>query len=148
MKLLLTSAFVACVVVFGFATVNNAGGLASVITGVSTQADSCIEAVNTRDGLELDSSDYDVRYEHVDSKGNKDVIIQNVNQEYCGSAGCVFEICLVHDDNIELISFSYAGEKLEVLDSLSNNMHDLLLKGSNDTKLTWDYSRYVRTTAD
>lgn len=147
MKLLI-AAFSTGIVTLGFVAISDTGGLAAVVTGANNQADKCIEAVNTRDGLELNSSDYEVRYDHVNSGGGKDVIIKNVNEEYCGSVGCVFEICLVDDSEVELISFSYAGERLEVLDSLSNNMHDLLLEGNNDTRLTWDYSRYVRTTAD
>tara|TARA_B100000745_G_scaffold299643_1_gene250951 strand:+ start:2178 stop:2618 length:441 start_codon:yes stop_codon:yes gene_type:complete len=140
--LLLGSGLVALAAVT-FSSFSGSDGLAAVITGVESTEAACIEAINQRDGSLLDASAYTGTYTRVNNDKKKDIVLRNTTDAYCGSAGCVYEICLVNDSGVQLIPFSYAAQDLRVLDSITDTMHDIELTGKSDVRLVWDYSRYI-----
>lgn len=62
--------------------------------------------------------------------GDKDVIATVESRTTCGSTGCIASIFLT-DDSGELtpIPFSYALTEIEILDSVTQGMHDLRING-------------------
>lgn len=128
-----------------FSSFTESGGFAAVITGTDTDVDACIAAIYERDQITLTDAAYEVTYEHVDADKRKDIILKNTSEKYCGSAGCVFEICLIADSGVELIAFSYAAQDITILDSLTQQMHDIQLTGKSNVTLVWDTSNYRRS---
>lgn len=124
-------------------SVSDTMSLASVITGTSGVASKCVFAINERDGTALTTSDYETEYQDIDNNGTKDAVLKNTQDAYCGSAGCVFEICLVEGNEVVLLPFSYAAEKLSIKNTYTNNMRDIDLVGKSRIKLVWDYTRYI-----
>ena len=143
MKPLLIGVPIITLAAFVFSMVSGGGGLAAAITGVNGTAKSCIIALNERDGTELTAGDFEIEYARINVDSQNDVILKNISDSYCGSAGCVFELCLVSGDSVELLPFSYAGNELEVLATQNDQMYDIALTGKTETRLVWDFGRYI-----
>lgn len=143
MKPLLLGSGVFVLAVVTFTSLSGSGGLATVITKENSPEAACIKAVNQRDGSMLDSSAYTSKRTRINNDKEKDVILRNTTDAFCGSVGCVYEICLVEGTTVELIPFSYATQDLHVLDSITNTMHDIELRGKSDARLVWYYTRYI-----
>jgi len=145
MKPLLIGSGVAALAAITLTSLPNTGIIATVIKSGNTAAAQCVEAVNQRDQNTLTLEAYEVATQRVNSDNRKDVILKNTTDTFCGSAGCVYEICLQDEDRVNLIAFSYAANDLKVLGSITEDMHDIALTGKSDVHLVWDHGRYIHS---
>lgn len=84
----------------------------------------------------------------INSDGKKDAIVQYTKGPQCGSGGCVYELC-VSDSNTgsyRHIPFGLTGKSIEVLQTITNNMHDLELNHDVHLVMSWNGSAYELTT--
>lgn len=88
-------------------------------------------------------SNFIISKENINSDGKEDAIVQYKNELNCGSAGCVFEICLSTSNNAYThLPFGYAGESLKAKQTVTNDMADLMLNNDESLILTWNGSSY------
>ncbi len=73
-----------------------------------------------------------------------DRIVHLTDSAYCGTNGCITEICLVDGSNdVTPIPFAYATNNFEVLTTKTNNYYDI--KINNNIIVSWDGTHYVPT---
>jgi hypothetical protein len=79
--------------------------------------------------------------------GKKDVIAIVESGKTCGTGGCIASI-FVEDEfgTLVAIPFTYAVKHIEVLDSLTQGMHDLKLNNDEHRRMIWNGSTYVPET--
>ena len=121
------------------ATTDNGIHLATVIAGADSQVAKCIQALpEGKRGLQ-----YISEKKRLNTDSRKDIVLTATSDSQCGSAGCTHELCLINDNQAEIISFGYASETLTVKDVASNGMYDIQLQGKSTTDLQWDGTRYI-----
>ncbi len=133
------------VVVFAlvtFSQLSDKNLLASVITSDSLEK-SCVDAINERDSLHTTIHEYEIRHERINADRTNDVVLKGTQGGQCGSAGCVYELCLNIKNKAKLISFGYAGQGLIVKNVLTNGMHDISIGQANAVVFIWDGTRYI-----
>ena len=142
MKALLATGSIFALATIGFYSVPGASGLASVITGVNTSVEECLTeiALSKKNGV-IES--YEVVRERIDTDSTKDIIIQDTSADACGSVGCIYEICLVSDGEVTRNPFGFAAEDFIVMDTITNNRHDIQLQGKSTLNFKWDGDRYI-----
>lgn len=125
---------------FVFANTSIVGNVASVIQTVDASAESCLAELALKSNS--NSNTYSTQKERINGDSQDDIIFKGTNEELCGSAGCIHELCISDETGFTIASFGYAADTLIVKDSLTNDMHDLRLVGKSTTDLIWDGTRY------
>lgn len=137
----------ACVIILLYAAIaftgmGNSGGIAAVIGSqkklvyaecITTFSDEPLTSFTLHE-VDLDNDQiFDVLVQHTDS-----------NREACGTAGCVYEIC-VHDKNGTYvhIPFGFAAHSISAQHTTNNGMKDIILNEDPDLRMTWNGSRYT-----
>ena len=81
---------------------------------------------------------------HLDSNNSIDALVQYADGEECGSAGCVYEICVQDDSgSYTHIPFGFAAEEIELGETTSNGMKDLILNNDKNRTMSWDGQTYT-----
>lgn len=76
-----------------------------------------------------------------------DAMVRYNNEEACGSAGCVYELCVSSKTGTyEHIPFGFAAQDIQIGDTKTNGMKDLILNDDKDLKMSWDGQNYVLST--
>jgi hypothetical protein len=88
-------------------------------------------------------NDIELRYEYINTDSFIDVIARVKSESTCGTNGCITTLHIVDDttfEPIQLRGFTYATNKLTVMESITNGMHDVKI---NDTiTMTWNGNHY------
>lgn len=80
----------------------------------------------------------------LNNDGKKDVIAIVESALTCGTGGCIASIFLENDlGELSAIPFAYAVRDIEVLESMTQGMHDLRVNKDSTSKLVWNGSTYV-----
>lgn len=80
---------------------------------------------------------------HLNNDRNLDVIARIESPTTCGGGGCITTLFVRTEDNLlEAIPFSYAVKDIEVLESVTQGMHDIRLNKSIDSTMIWDGNQY------
>jgi len=84
------------------------------------------------------------RIEYINTDSRKDIIATIDSPATCGSGGCIATIFLQNDSGAFLpINFAYAVKQIEVENSITNQMHDLIINGNKETPMKWDGEQYT-----
>lgn len=124
-------------------------GASLIMSGVSQTElrNTVINHYNTilsdKDTVSTDA-EVDLRTEHINTDNKLDVIATAHTDASCGSGGCITTIFLQNEfQEFVPISFAYAIKHIEVLGSVTNDMHDLMLNNDKRSKLIWNGSTYT-----
>ncbi len=115
--------------------------LANVMAATDSNLQDCLRSISAAQGDTMSVEDVSVTRAKIDMDANPDYILKLGGDAYCGTTGCVHEICLDDGSTATKIAFGYAAPDIKVTETISNNMHSLLL-GSGVT-LEWDGERYI-----
>ena len=84
---------------------------------------------------------------HLNNDHELDVIARIESTATCGSGGCVTTLFVRTEDGLlEAIPFSYAIKQIEVLESVTQGMHDIRLNESIGSTMIWDGTQYSTNT--
>ena len=90
------------------------------------------------------SYELEMQYTMVNTDTRRDIIAVVRSDETCGSGGCVMTIFIQNElKAFEPIDFRYAVVSIDVEDTITRGMHDLMINGSKDTRLIWNDISYV-----
>ena len=136
---------------FGFAvilvSVGNTEQLASTMSSMTdrsaTLLHKCVATLNARSHTTYRSSDFTTTNQTFDLDATVGLIMKSNMSNECGSTGCIFRLCEKRNNAVTVLSFQYAGQQLQVLQSTTNGMHNLKLSGRNKTIFSWDGMNYV-----
>jgi hypothetical protein len=79
---------------------------------------------------------------YINSDQDLDIVVRVESDDTCGSGGCITTIFLQTDiGTFEPVPFTYAIKSFKVLETLTNQMHDIQVNG--DGLITWDGSKYT-----
>jgi hypothetical protein len=77
--------------------------------------------------------------------GKKDVIAIVQSEATCGSGGCIASIFLENEvGELTAVPFQYALRHIEVLESMTNSMHDLRINHDTTSRMIWNGAEYVK----
>lgn len=84
---------------------------------------------------------------HLDGDATTDHLIMLDSMDTCGSAGCLYEICISKGQGggVTHIPFGYAAQDITSLNTLTNGMRDLRINDDDTLILTWDGTQYTLT---
>jgi Na+-translocating ferredoxin:NAD+ oxidoreductase RnfG subunit len=84
---------------------------------------------------------------HLNTDRDLDIIARVESPATCGGGGCITTLFVRTEDGLlESVSFAYAVKELEVLESVTNEMHDIRLNGSMESTMVWDGKQYSTNT--
>jgi len=113
--------------------------MAAVITNQHTSLfKECISSFSDKSIDEFETTLVNLNADKV-----KDGIIRHTGGEYCGSGGCVYELCLSEDKgNYTHVSFGFAAQSLTVKETSTNGFRDLILNNDDDLHMSWNGTAY------
>lgn len=126
---------------FFAANLATGGALMAAVGSVGNNVrDTCAELIaNKHPGVDTSTLTFEGAAVN-DTRGD-DYLVRLSGEAYCGSAGCIHELCLNDGDSVRLIPFGYAAKNLGVLGTTgSNNYRDIELNG--EMTLSFDGNRY------
>ena len=89
------------------------------------------------------AEDYSVTREDLNRDKIDDYIVSIQTSDFCGSAGCVHELCIFDGvGELEEINFGLAAHTVHKLETVTNGMHDLELNENTELHLRWNENRY------
>lgn len=116
--------------------------LASVFSATGAAATACSDALIAAHGQALTKEDIVLLRTNITTSGESDHIAQLTSDTFCGTNGCVFEICTrAADGTTELINFGYAGTSLKPASTNNEGKFDLIL--NDEFRLTWSNGQYT-----
>jgi hypothetical protein len=138
--LLIAGGVVVCTLCTTLILQTNIQSVATVFLSQNSEKYSaCIQTFSNKS---LDS--FTITQTHLNNDTKIDALIEQTDKDACGTAGCVYEICLsTNDGSFTHVPFGYAAKKITVRETLTNNMYDLMLNDEKKLKMTWDGTRYV-----
>ena len=84
---------------------------------------------------------------HLNDDAGPDALVQYKSGNACGSAGCVYELCMSADAGVyEHVPFGFAAKKITIADTKTNGMKDLILNEDKNLQMSWDGQSYVLST--
>lgn len=115
-------------------------GLAAELIGSEHGLASCIASFAPDKKMD----DFDISTAKINNDEIPDAVIRYTNPGYCGSAGCVYELCVSDRAGLyTYVPFSIAAHVLVVSETVTNDVHDIELNNDPHLLFTWDGSRYV-----
>lgn len=81
-------------------------------------------------------------YTRISNDKDKDIVVTMISDKSCGTGGCLTAIFIQKDDTFEPIDFSYVVQDIKVLETITQNMHDLRINKNAKSKMTWNGSHY------
>lgn len=127
------------VLAMSFATGTN---VASVFLGTTATERACLEAIQTVHGSSVTKESVLLTKTNIQTNRNPDYIAQLTSDAYCGTNGCLFEICTTNaQGEASVINLGYAGMSLTPASTNSNGMFDLIL--NDDFRLSWTDGQYT-----
>lgn len=113
-------------------------GLLQSALGAHSAYEQCIREFSTKS---IDR--FDINEAYINSDTQVDAIVAHTDGAECGSGGCVHELCIADQDTgYRHMSFGFAAQEVAVQETLTNDMHDLILNNSKDLRLQWDGHMY------
>lgn len=91
---------------------------------------------------EVGRGDLTISPAHLNNDTTIDTIVELVHESTCGSAGCVFELCVSDDGRYKHHEFGFVAETITAQDALSNGMHDIIINNDSSLRLVWDGRQY------
>ena len=83
-------------------------------------------------------------YTHINQDSLLDLTAILESQETCGTGGCIATIFLQNGiGEFEPTGFRYAVRDIEVLESITNGMHDIRLNGDTTERMVWNGAQYL-----
>jgi hypothetical protein len=145
MKYGLYALFLLSVVMLGYQVISGGAAyipnLAAVVAATDSSWQSCLQQISDTHGHTIDTSDAQVTRTKIDTDASTDYLIELTGDNFCGSAGCIFEICLARDTEAKHVPFGYAATSVEVTEGIENGMRDLVLNGQHT--LRWSGESYL-----
>jgi hypothetical protein len=126
-----------------FLNPQNLAGVATVIG--SQQKIIYAECISTFTDAPLQT--FSITNVHLNDDQKQDALVQYESDEACGSAGCVYELCISGKaGTYEHIPFGFAAKEIQIGDTKTNGMKDLILNADKALKMSWDGQSYVLST--
>lgn len=99
---------------------------------------SCIRSFTNED-----PSAFKITEVSLNSDGKADALVQYTNKDQCGSGGCIFELCLSNNTgSAEHIPFGLTARSIDVLQTVTNSMHDLEINKDDHLIMSWNGKEY------
>ena len=103
------------------------------------------ECINTFSNETLEA--FTITNAHLNDDQRADALVQYKDEKACGSAGCVYELCISSKTGTyEHIPFGFAAKEIQIGDTKTNGMKDLILNADKNLKMSWDGQSYVLST--
>ena len=99
----------------------------------------CIEQISDTSSI----ADYESTQVRIDNDSIKDFVLKGTSDPLCGSAGCIHELCLVTKDSVRLIPFGFATKELAILNTLTEDFHDIELRKPSRVQMRWNGTNYA-----
>ncbi len=81
---------------------------------------------------------------HLNTDRNADLIATIDAPEACGTGGCIPNLMIKSaKGEFEIVRFGYAVKSIEVVDSVTEGMHDLRINGDLENLMTWNGKQYI-----
>lgn len=133
--------------VLGFVAFNSLADDVSLtaLTFFSTQSThQCISEIQ-ESYTKVEQDVFEVTRADLNGDSKKDFIVKINDAELCGSAGCIYELCIFDAvGELSHISFGFAATNIKPLETLTNGMRDLEINGDKTLRLEWNTKRYER----
>ncbi len=114
--------------------------IANVIAAADSNLQDCLSAISREQGSTLTTKDISVTRAQINTDEEPDYLLQLSGDTYCGTTGCVYEICINKEGTATKIAFGYAAQGITVAETITNGMHSLVL--NSGVTLEWDGERY------
>ncbi len=89
---------------------------------------------------------FTILYEDLNADKKDDAFVQYTEGDACGSAGCVFELCMNTGASFTYIPFGIAGSEITVMQTMTNGMRDIEIKNTDQKdqrfRLYWNGTTY------
>jgi hypothetical protein len=141
MKIILSIVGVAILAaITSFLFAENIPGLASVIA--STKRTLYAECISTYSDAPIKS--FLITEVELNGDGFADAFVQSTQDNACGTAGCIYELCLSDGNGTyRHVTFGYAAKKIEATETKTSGMSDIILNDDRKLKMSWSGSEYV-----
>ena len=114
--------------------------MANVIAAADSSLQDCLSAISREQGSTVTTKDVSVIRAQIDTDEQPDYVLRLSGDPYCGTTGCVYEICIKKDGTAAKVAFGYAAQNITVAETVTNGMHSILL--NSGVTLEWDGERY------
>lgn len=142
--------FVCCIVLLGIFFLQSniperigllaSNTLANVIASQQTALyNACIESFDTK----TSKAHFSISKAHINIDDIEDAVLLYTDDAHCGSGGCQAEFCISEADTFVHVPFGFAAHSIEIQETITNQMHDVLIKGNSNSKMIWDGSSYI-----
>ena len=86
----------------------------------------------------------EIKSEYINDDKKKDIVAIVESSKTCGGGGCISTMYIQDDYNgYSPINFQFAVKEIDVMSTLTNNMHDIMINGDTKSMMTWNGSQYV-----
>jgi hypothetical protein len=141
MKIILIIGGIVCLAgIASFLFAENIPGLASVIASSKrTMYAECISSYSDKPLQSFLITEVELNGDHYN-----DAFVQSSSDDACGTAGCIYELCLSDANGFYThTSFGYAAKNIEASETKTSGMSDIILNDDRSLKMTWSGSEYI-----
>jgi|GEM_PF-2132942 len=103
-------------------------------------SDHCIALLTQND---RQAGEYTVQKARINTDDTTDYILKGRSDNLCGSAGCIYELCIYTDTGMEILPFGYAAEAIELKGTATQSMYDIQLIGKSSASFQWTGDKYT-----
>lgn len=141
MRLLLSIGFLVLCGLLGFFALRGSVGMEAlaILSGAQSECLRAIEVAHphaVRDRFVIERTD-------LTGDTIADYVVEMVSDSTCGTAGCLFELCIKNDlGEVTHVPFGYAARSIRPLDTISAGMRDIEVNSDGTIRLSWNGSRY------
>ena len=141
-KIFLFSLLTLCVLLLLFIasdTLNFSAITASVIGSKEMKYEACIAAF----AQDYKKGSFSITEGHINTDTVEDAIIRYRDKAHCGSGGCIYQLCISNESGGHtFVDFGYAAQSIQIKQTITNQMHDLVFNDEKTSKMIWDGTKY------
>lgn len=90
-----------------------------------------------------DDTDIQITPAYVNNDRELDIIARIESTDTCGGGGCLTTLFIQNEGTLEPVSFTYAVKEIQVLESITNQMHDIRINNDKDKVFVWSGEQYL-----
>lgn len=115
----------------------------SALIGLSGTQRACGKVILNSYDEKIKTSEMEFTKSDLNNDGLSDFIVRLKSDATCGSAGCLYELCIQNKESVQQVPFGFAGKTIEPTFELTNGMKDIVINDDDRMRLVWDGTRYV-----
>jgi hypothetical protein len=120
----------------------NANGLDGVAAVIGSEAKTVYaECISAFSDAPLQS--FTISKEDLNDDGKVDALVAYTEGDACGSAGCIYELCVSKNGTYAHVPFGFAAKSITIEETMSNGMKDVILNNDEALQMSWDGTHYV-----